>query len=70
MTIRHKTLYALVTGAILTASAIKYAQGERLLIVVVAALTFLFIGNLTVYLAGYKQRAARKQAKRDYYAGL
>ena len=68
-TISHRAQYALVTAAILTASVIQLVRGYRLLIVVVGALGFLFIGNLTVYLAGSKQRALDRKRKRAYYAG-
>ena len=64
------TRYLLVTGAILTASAIQLYRGYRLLIVVTGAVAFLFFGNLVVYLAGSKERASRRKQKRDYYAGL
>ena len=70
MTIRHRTQYLLVNAAVLTASLIQLARGFRVLIVTVAAVVFLAIGNLTVYLAGSKQRAVERQRKRDYYAGL
>ncbi len=60
----------LVDGAILSASAIQLARGIKVLIVLVAAIAFLLVGNLTVYLAGSKQRAADRQRKRDYYAGI
>ena len=70
LTIRHRTLYLLVDGAILTASAIQLLRGFKVLIVAIAAIVFLLVGNLTVYLAGSKQRAADRQKKHDYYAGL
>lgn len=65
-----KTRYLLVTVAVLIATAIKYAMGTKPVIVVVACLTFLAVGNLAVYLSGSKERAIRRQEKRDYYAGL
>ena len=70
MTIRHRTQYLVVDAAIVTASIIQLLRGLKPVIVIVAALTFLLIGNLTVYLAGSKQRAIDKQRKRDYYAGI
>ncbi len=70
MTIRHRTQYLLIDTAILTASIIQLARGLRLVIVIVAALTFLLVGNGTVYLAGSKQRAMQKEQKRKYYAGI
>ncbi len=69
MTIRHKSQYLLVDGAVLTASAIQLARGLRPVVVIIAAVVFLLVGNLTVYLAGSKQRAIQRQRKRDYYAG-
>ncbi len=65
-----KIRYLMVTAAILVASFIKLAMGTRPLIVSVAAITFLSVGNLSVYLSGSKERAIRRQQKRDYYAGL
>jgi hypothetical protein len=65
-----RTRYLLVTAAVLIATGIKYAMGTKLVIVVVACVTFLVVGNLAVYLSGSKERAIRRQAKRDYYAGL
>jgi hypothetical protein len=45
------------------------ARGLPLVVVLVAALVFLVVGNLTVYLAGSRQRAMERKRKRDYYAG-
>ena len=70
MTIQHKTQYLLVDLAILTASVIQLARGLRLVVVAIAAIIFLLVGNGTVYLAGSKQRAIDRQRKRNYYAGL
>ncbi|ADW69781.1 hypothetical protein [Granulicella tundricola] len=70
MTISHKSQYLLVTAAILTASVIQLVRGYKPYIVIIGAIAFIFIGNLTVYLAGSKQRAIQQQRKRDYYAGL
>lgn len=69
MTITHRTQYTLVTAAILLASLIQIVRGYRLVIVVVGAVLFLAVGNLTVYAAGGRERARRRQQKRDYYAG-
>ena len=68
MTITHKTQYLLVTAAILTASVIQLLRGYRLLVVIVGALVFLFIGNVTVFLAGTRQRRLSRQRKREYYS--
>jgi hypothetical protein len=70
MTIRHRTQYVLVNAAIATASAIQLIRGFKPIVVIIAALIFLLVGNLTVYLAGTKQRAIDRQRKRNYYAGL
>ncbi len=70
MTIRHRTQYLLVNAAVFTASAIQLVRGLRVSVVLIAAIVFLLVGNLTVYLAGSKQRAIDRQRKRDYYAGL
>jgi hypothetical protein len=64
-----RTRYALISAAILTASVIQLINGRRLLIVVIAAVTFLFAGNLIVYLSGSKERAIRKRQKQEYWAG-
>ena len=69
MTITHRTQYLLINGAVATASVIQLARGLRLIVVIVAAVVFLAVGNLTVYLAGSKQRAMDRKRKRDYYAG-
>jgi len=70
MSFSARTRHLLVTGAILAASLVKLATGTKLVIVIVAAITFLAVGNLAVYLSGTKERAMRRQQKRDYYAGL
>ncbi len=64
-----RTRYALISAAILTASVVQLINGYRPLIVVIAAATFLFVGNLIVYLSGSKQRAIRKRQKQEYWAG-
>ncbi len=61
--------YLLVFLAIFTGSAIELVRGYRPLIVVVGFLAFLLVGFLAVYLSGAKERATRRQRKRDYYAG-
>jgi hypothetical protein len=69
MTFSAKARYLLVTGAILLASAIQLVRGYRPLIVIVGAVAFLVAGNGVVYLSGSKERAIRRQQKRNYYAG-
>jgi hypothetical protein len=65
-----RTRHLLVTAAIVVASLLKLATGTKPVVVIVAAITFLSVGNLAVYLSGSKERAIRRQQKRDYYAGL
>ena len=69
MTFTARARYLITAAAIFTASAIQLARGYRPLIVAVAALTFLFVGFLIVYLSGSKQRAINRRRKHDYYAG-
>jgi hypothetical protein len=64
-----RTRYALISAAILTASVVQLIKGYRPLIVVIAAVTFLFVGNLIVYLSGSKERAIRRRQKQEYWAG-
>jgi Flp pilus assembly protein TadB len=64
-----RTRYALISAAILVASVVQLINGYRPLIVVIAAVTFLFVGNLIVYLSGSKERAIRKRQKQEYWAG-
>jgi hypothetical protein len=61
--------YLLVTLAIIVASTIQLVRGYPKVIVIVGGLAFLAMGNLVVYLSGAKERALRKQRKRDFYAG-
>lgn len=70
MTISHKSQYALVTAAILTASVIQLFRGYRPFVVILGALVFLVVGNATVYVSGTAERNRRRKAKRDYYEGL
>jgi hypothetical protein len=63
-------MYLLVNGAVVTATLIQLARGYKLQVVLIAAVTFLVAGNLTVWLKGSKARAAARQRKHDYYAGL
>ena len=70
MTISHRAQYLIVTATVAVAGTIQLVRGIRPLIVFIAAVTFLFIGNATVYLAGSRQRAIERRRKRDYYAGL
>ncbi len=69
MSFSASTRYLLVTLAVLTASAIQLVRGYRPLIVILGGALFLLFGNLAMYLAGSKERALRRQRKRDYYAG-
>lgn len=69
MTFSAKTRHLMLSAAVLIACAIQLVRGYKLLIVIVAAVTFLAVGNLMIYLTGSKQRAIRRQQKRDYYAG-
>jgi hypothetical protein len=64
-----RTRYALISVAIVVASVVQLLKGYRPLIVVIAAVTFLFVGNLIVYLSGSKERAIRKRQKQEYWAG-
>ncbi len=68
MRISHKTMYQLVNAAIVVASLIQLIRGYKWFIVLICAATFAVIGNLTVRLAGSKQRAIERKRKRDYYA--
>ena len=70
MNFNSPTRHGLVTGAILLASAIEMMRGYKPLVVVFSALIFVVLGNGVIYLAGSKERAMRKRAKQDYYAGL
>ena len=70
MSFSPTTRYLLVTLAVLTASAIQFARGYKPLIVIACAVTFLAVGNLTVYFSGSKERTLRRRHKRDYYAGV
>jgi hypothetical protein len=69
MSFSTKARYLLVTAAVIVAALAKFAMGTRPLIVGVALVTFLIAGNGAVWLSGSKQRAIRRQQKRDYYAG-
>ena len=64
-----RTRYMLISAAILTASAIQLISGYRWLIVLIGAVTFLFVGNLIVYLSGSKERAIRRKEEQNYWAG-
>jgi hypothetical protein len=64
-----KTRHLLVTAAIVLAGVIQLARGYKPLIVIVGALAFILAGNAIVYLSGSKERALRRQQKRDYYEG-
>ena len=69
MTFTTRARYLIITAAILTASVIQLVRGYRPLIVIIAALAFLVVGFLIVYLSGSKQRAIDRKRKFDYYAG-
>ncbi len=69
MSFSAKTRYLLVTVAITVACVIQLTRGYPKIIVIVGGLAFLAMGNLVVYLSGAKERAIRKQRKRDFYAG-
>ena len=69
MSFSARTRYLLVTAAIVVASVIQLVRGYPKIIVLVGGLAFLAMGNLTVYLSGARERAIRKQRKRDFYAG-
>ncbi len=60
--------YLLVNAAIVLASVIQLVRGYKPIIVIAGAAAFLLMGNLTVYLSGARQRAIRRQKKRDYYS--
>jgi hypothetical protein len=68
MSFTARTRYLLVTLAILTACAIQLLRGYKPVVVILAGLTFLIAGNLTVYAAGTKERAARRQQQREYWS--
>jgi len=69
MTFTARARYLIITAAVFTASAIQLIRGYKLVIVAVAALTFLATGYLVVYLSGSRVRALRRKQKYDYYAG-
>ena len=69
MTFSARARYLIIAAAILVASVIQLVRGYRPLIVIVGALTFLFVGFLIVYLSGSKQRAIDRKRKQDFYAG-
>lgn len=60
--------YLLVNAAIVLASVIQLVRGYKPIIVIAGAVAFLLMGNLTVYFSGARQRAIRRQKKRDYYS--
>lgn len=69
MSFSPKMRYLLLNAAVLTACAIEFVRGYPWLVIVLGALTFFFMGNLIFYLSGAKERAVRRQQKRDYWAG-
>lgn len=68
MSFAPRTRYLLLTAAVLTASVIQLVRGYPPLIVVIGAVAFLLLGNGAIYLTGTKERALRRQQKRDYWA--
>ena len=60
--------YGLLNAAILTASIIQLFRHKPLVVVIIAALTFLCVGNLVIFLGGSRQRAINRQRKIDYYS--
>jgi hypothetical protein len=68
MDLSPRVRYLLVTAAIVLASVIQLVRGYKPIIVIAGAVAFLLMGNLTVYLSGARQRAIRRQQKRDYYS--
>lgn len=69
MSFTPRTRYLLLTAAVLTASVIQLMRGYRPLIVLVGALVFIALGNIAIYFTGAKERAVRRQDKRDHWAG-
>ena len=69
MAFSSRARYLIVFCSILTGSLIELFRGYRSLVVAVGFITFLLIGFVIVYLSGSKERAVRRQQKRDYYAG-
>ena len=69
MTFSPRARYLIITAAVLTASVIQIIRGYKLMIVAIAALTFLATGYIIVHLSGSKVRAMRRKQKFDYYAG-
>ena len=69
MSFSPKIRYLLLNAAVVTACGIEGARGYPWLVIVLGAVTFFCIGNLVLYLAGSKERAVRRQLKRDYWAG-
>ena len=69
MSFSPRTRYLLLTAAVLTASIIQLFRGYRPLVVFAGGLVFLVVGNAAIYLTGAKERAIRRQQKRNYWAG-
>ena len=69
MSFSPRIRYLLLNGAVAVACGIEFVRGYPWLVIVLGAVTFCLIGNLVVYLSGAKQRAVRRQQKRDYWAG-
>ena len=69
MTFSARARYLLLSGAIVIASGIQLLRGYKVLIVAIGCFAFLAVGNLIIYLSGSKERALRRQQKRDYFEG-
>lgn len=69
MSFSPKTRYLLLNSAVLMACVIEYVRGYPWLVILLGALTFVLVGNVVLYLSGSKERAVRRQEKRDYWAG-
>ena len=68
MSFSPRIRHLLLTAAVLTASVIQLVRGYRPLIVWIGAAAFLLFGNVAIYLTGTKERALRRQQRRDYWA--
>jgi hypothetical protein len=65
--VSRKLQYVLVNVAVVTASLIQLLRHKPLVIVIVAALTFFLVGNLTIWLGASRERAANRQRKIEYF---
>ncbi len=69
MSFSPKIRYLLLNIAVLTACAIEFVRGYPWPVILLGAATFFLMGNFVLYLAGSKERAVRRQQKRDFWAG-